>query len=280
MTIWQSGNGEAGALGGGGGLWQALDAMRIEPEGAALTFSARLARENGWSQAHAEAVFREYKRFLFLAAHSPQPVTPSQDVDQAWHLHLLYSRHYWDVLCGQILGRPLHHGPTGGGPVEGVRYRRQYEGTLDRYRSAFGGEPPPAIWPPVDLRFAARALWVDRRQYWLVPKALGGRVLLGGGAALLAACSAATAGASDGEALHFVLFLAVFLILATVAATSWAKTRNRRENEQGGGGCGGGSGCESGESRDSSVDGGGSDAGGDGGGGCGGGGCGGGCGGS
>ena len=91
-------------------LWKALAAMRIEAGGAALTFAARLARENGWSAAHAAAVVEEYRRFLYLAA-TAGPVTPSEDVDQAWHLHLSYTRHYWEVPCGAV-GRQVQVGPN------------------------------------------------------------------------------------------------------------------------------------------------------------------------
>lgn len=125
-------------------IWHALETMRIEPDGAALTFTARLARENRWSMAHADAVMREYRRFLYLAATSASAVTPSDDVDRAWHLHLAYSRHYWDELCARVLMRPLHHGPTGGGAIEDDRYLRQYVQTLVTYRAIFGEEPPAA----------------------------------------------------------------------------------------------------------------------------------------
>lgn len=98
-----------------------LEAMRIEPEGADRTFVSRLAEENGWTPAYAERVLNEYRRFLFLAVTAGHAVTPSDEVDQAWHLHLAYSRHYWGELCPQILGRPLHHGPTAGGRAEAAR---------------------------------------------------------------------------------------------------------------------------------------------------------------
>ncbi len=44
-------------------------------------------------------MFDEYRRFAFLAATAGHPVTPSDAVDQAWHLHLTYSRDYWDRFC-------------------------------------------------------------------------------------------------------------------------------------------------------------------------------------
>jgi hypothetical protein len=151
-------------------LFEKLDSMKIEPEGAALTFPKRLARENGWSLEFAERVCGEYKRFLYLAATSGHPVTPSDEVDQAWHLHLTYTRHYWDVLCAQILEKPLHHGPTEGGAVEGQRYRDQYEATLKSYAAAFGAEPPSDIWPPTAQRFGTIYRRVVAGQHWMVRK--------------------------------------------------------------------------------------------------------------
>jgi hypothetical protein len=134
-------------------LLEKLNRMRIEPEGSVATFAARLSNENGWSLDYTDRVLFEYRRFLFLAATLAHPVTPSDEVDQAWHLHLTYSRHYWEVLCGQILKRPLHHGPTQGGAKEDARYHEQYQRTLEDYRAAFGGEPPVDIWPDAKRRF-------------------------------------------------------------------------------------------------------------------------------
>lgn len=133
-------------------LWQRIAAHSIGPPDAALSFSQRLARENRWDLAYAERVVGEYRRFCYLALTAGHEVTPSDQVDQAWHLHLTYSRDYWDVFCPQVLGKPLHHGPTAGGPVEGQRYYRQYAETLRSYEAVFG--PLPAdIWPPAAERF-------------------------------------------------------------------------------------------------------------------------------
>lgn len=151
-----------------------IEALAIDPPGARLTFVDRLARDNGWSHPHATAVDREYRRFLFLAATAREPVTPSDAVDQAWHLHLAYSRSYWDDLCSGILGRPLHHGPTAGGPVEDDRYAAQYAATLDRYAATFGEHAPSSIWPPVDQRFADRFVRVA------VPAPFTPRRIMGG----------------------------------------------------------------------------------------------------
>ena len=88
------------------------------------------------------------KRFCFLAATVDHQVTPSDAIDQAWHLHLTYSRDYWERFCPAVLGRPLHHGPTAGGSAEQHRYFEQYAATLKSYEQAFGAPPPADLWLP------------------------------------------------------------------------------------------------------------------------------------
>ena len=153
-------------------LYEQLMQFEIDEPGVELTFARRLARENGWSVPYAQRVIREYKRFLYLAMQAGHVVTPSQQVDQAWHLHLTYTRSYWERLCREVLGRPLHHGPTKGGSEEQQKYRDLYQQTLASYRQCFGSEPPSDIWSEVDTRFGddLHHLAVNTKQYWIIPK--------------------------------------------------------------------------------------------------------------
>lgn len=152
-------------------LWNRLVALDLDGT-AALPFSHRLARDNGWPTAFAQRVVLEYKRFVYLAATCGHPVTPSDEVDQAWHLHLVYTRSYWDELCGQVLGFALHHGPTKGGAAEGHKFQDWYAATLRSYAAAFGSAPPADIWPPAAVRFgeAPHFRRVNLRGKWLLPK--------------------------------------------------------------------------------------------------------------
>lgn len=234
-------------------LWHALSEMRIEPEGAAVTFTEKLARERGWSRQKAEDVMGEYRRFLYLAATGQAPVSPSGSVDKAWHLHLTYSRHYWNVLCGEVLGRPLHHDPSSGGAAEDARHQDQYGATLKRYRETFGDEPPAQIWPDGALR--------SRR----VPRLA---VLAGGAASLLLAACAGANGGNEALGWFPLIFVgAIFLIIVIAFASRGTHKGKRDGGDCSGGSCGGGS-------SDTSYDSGSSDSGGSscGGGGCGGGG--------
>lgn len=145
-----------------------------------LPFTLRLAQENGWSLTYSKRVFEEYKRFCYMCMHSKIACTPSLDVDQAWHLHLTYSHDYWKRFCPELLGKPLHHGPTLGGNEEDIKFLDQYNETLEFYQLVFGVNPPIDIWPGAEIRFSKnlRLRWVDlsrvyaiekRKLYWIIP---------------------------------------------------------------------------------------------------------------
>lgn len=128
-------------------LWQMLKKFSVDEPGAELSFVGRLAEENRWPVAYAERVFGEYKRFLYLAVAAEHPASPSDAVDQAWHLHLAYTRSYWEQLCGKVLNKPLHHLPTKGGQAEDEKHSDLYRRTLESYERHFGQAAPFDIWP-------------------------------------------------------------------------------------------------------------------------------------
>jgi hypothetical protein len=154
------------------GMVDAILAFEIDDPEAPFPFTARLAREQDWTQAFAARVIEEYKHFIALAMVAGHPVTPSEEVDQAWHLHLIDTRSYWHDLCRDTLGTELHHGPTKGGKAEGGKFFDWYQNTLESYRRIFETEPPADIWPLPEERFrrAGSGVWVDRHKFWLLPK--------------------------------------------------------------------------------------------------------------
>lgn len=134
-------------------LYQKIMQFEIDSDQNALPFAKRLARENAWSDAFAEEVIIEYKRFIYLTVVCDKEVTPSDEIDQVWHLHLTYTRSYWSALCKGILGHELHHLPTKGGKQEQARFKQQYAETLEAYQQEFQTNAPEKIWPPVKARF-------------------------------------------------------------------------------------------------------------------------------
>ncbi len=158
-------------------LWERIAAHMIGGA-AAQSFTRRLARENLWSMAYAEAVVQEYRRFCYLACVSGGKITPSDAVDQAWHLHLTHSRDYWEQFCPDVLRRSLHHGPSDGTAADAARFARQYADTLALYAASFGHAAPASIWPLPDDRFQTAGVRIDANQFLLVRKsALPGRLL-------------------------------------------------------------------------------------------------------
>jgi hypothetical protein len=153
-------------------IWKKIAAFEVGAPTDPLSFCQRLARENLWSLTYAQRVFEEYKKFIFLCATGTQPMTPSDAVDQAWHLHLTYTRSYWEQLCGEVLDAPLHHAPTRGGREETDKFRCWYTRTLSAYETCFGAPPPADVWPDAHSRFAAAPYFkrLNIQDYWLLPR--------------------------------------------------------------------------------------------------------------
>lgn len=85
---------------------------------------------------------------------SPKGVTPSDAVDQAWHLHLTYTKSYWVDLCQNTLHKEIHHNPTKGGNSEAEKFDDYYTDSFKLYQDNFGTKPPADIWPDNETRFS------------------------------------------------------------------------------------------------------------------------------
>lgn len=123
-----------------------LQSFPLDELGASFPFQTRLCHENGWSERFARRAIDEYLRFVVLATLAGHRVSPSPIVDEVWHLHLLYTRSYWDELCGKVLGFPLHHEPSRGS-MDRAALAADYKRTLSSYERLLGAAPPPDIWP-------------------------------------------------------------------------------------------------------------------------------------
>jgi uncharacterized protein (TIGR04222 family) len=134
-------------------LYQRLLDYPLNDPSHAIGFLEHLKRNNGWSHHFALRAIEEYRKFVFLAMVADHQVTPSDQVDQVWHQHLLFSDAYWNDFCPRVLGRPLHHEPTRGGAEERQRFQHLYLATLASYREHFG-EPPIDLWPSLNVRFS------------------------------------------------------------------------------------------------------------------------------
>ncbi|WP_371168502.1 glycine-rich domain-containing protein [Aliiroseovarius sp. 2305UL8-7] len=121
-------------------LWKAIQAFKFDN-----AFASSLAKKNRWDSAFTERAIAEYRKFLFLSQVSETPVTPSIIIDKVWHEHMTYTREYWDVLCKDILGKPLHHEP-GRTPADTARHTEQFQKTRALYVLCFDQTPPDEFW--------------------------------------------------------------------------------------------------------------------------------------
>ncbi|HYO04803.1 MAG TPA: TIGR04222 domain-containing membrane protein [Mycobacterium sp.] len=118
-------------------------------------FVEKLAYENSWTRSFAERVLGEYRRYVYLSCTADHLVVPSDEVDMAWHQHLLDTEHYWGEFCAIVLKRPLHQRPNKGGSVGQQDHLDLYRCTLRTYERTFECQPPEDVWPPATRRFAA-----------------------------------------------------------------------------------------------------------------------------
>lgn len=219
-------------------LWQRILDYQFDKPDIQFSFTQRLARENGWSPDFARRVVEEYRKFIYLICISAEMQTPSEEVDQAWHLHMTYTRDYWQRFCRDTVGREIHHEPTEGGPVEREKFSNAYRRTLDNYERTFGSRPPDDIWPAENIRFGmASGGKLAKPEYFLIRKEHG-RLSAVGIAAISATTAVIWSGVTPGFALFgsLFIFLLMGLILGALVASSTAKAGD------GGGGCGAG-GC-------------------------------------
>lgn len=151
-------------------LRQRIEAYTLDAPDSTYPFSAKLADEQAWPADFTQRAIAEYRRFVFLAIAAGHPVSPSPIVDAVWHVHLLYTKAYWQEFCPNVLGRDLHHSPsTGSGDAD--RYRAQYLQTLASYEHWFGETPPSDIWPREETAVSASPLAVvDTRLHWIIRK--------------------------------------------------------------------------------------------------------------
>lgn len=152
-------------------LWSKIEAFQLDDFESAFTFTDRLCRENGWTYQYAVRVIHEYKKFIFLICVAEHPLTPSDQVDQVWHLHLLYTKSYWTDFCQNTLSKEIHHGPTKGGLSEKEKFNDWYSKTIALYSNIFNNQAPIDIWPTTKVRFGELNFRrVNLHRNWIIPK--------------------------------------------------------------------------------------------------------------
>ncbi len=232
--------------------------MQYAPGGPqAALFARKLQQKTGWDELFCKGAIDEYKRFIYLTSISTSPLTPSNIVDEVWHLHLNFTRCYWDGLCASVLGYRLHHDPAI--PEAQSAMNDQYLHTHHMYRKHFNEVPNPQFWPLKSRQKKPARSKTPTAFILLAPPLLAVTVM----------AADVEAGNSSGWGLLLFLIAPGFLMLRPLLRARRKKRRSKYERAHCGGGVAGSCSthCDS-EPGDSGGAG-------CGGGGCGGGGCGG-----
>lgn len=222
-------------------LWTKIQQFPLDTPGSPLPFSAKLAKENNWSADFTKLAIEEYRRFLYLCATETAVMTPSKVIDTVWHHHLTYTRNYWDGLCRDTIGKPIHHNPSDGCETDDRKYQEAYVNTQVCYSKHFGAAPPSNIWA------ASQEPTVAKSNFALLPSYKAVAILL----LLLSVAYYLKTDTPDFLiAADFGVFIVIFIIIAILCAILG-------KGGKGGGGSISGSGsCDSDSSCGSSCGGG------------------------
>jgi hypothetical protein len=129
-------------------LWDTIVGFDLDRPAGEYSFSKRLAYENCWTTSFTSQAILEYKKFMYLAATYEFMVSPSEIVDQVWHLHLIFTESYSE-FC-QLLGKQVQHIPSTHNKEDYLRFKQAKERTKEYYEKEFGTQPE-SIWGQHDL---------------------------------------------------------------------------------------------------------------------------------
>ncbi|HVX00143.1 MAG TPA: hypothetical protein VHA52_06900 [Candidatus Babeliaceae bacterium] len=71
----------------------------------------------GWEEKRTDEAIANYQLFLFFTQLFGDPVSPTKDVDEIWHSHLLHTNKYF-LDCDKMFGKYLHHMPN---PISNIQ---------------------------------------------------------------------------------------------------------------------------------------------------------------
>ena len=141
----------------------------LVPESTVYTkgMCLRLAEKTGWSEEKMKIVISEYLRYIALIMLWKQgkiaiQATPSHDIDEVWHNHMLFTREYIQ-FCEKWNGEYIHHQPSynadgsrpGGWNAHMTReenkavLQKAWAETREAYNNVFGENAPDTAWGTV-----------------------------------------------------------------------------------------------------------------------------------
>ena len=101
------------------------------------------------SKEEATELLQELGKFYVLKIiekdYDHNKLSPSEEVDELWHLHLLFPKKYYQ-FCARFARNWIDHSPDA--KYDG-NHDRRYSNTIKKYRSTFNADPPYSMWPKI-----------------------------------------------------------------------------------------------------------------------------------
>ena len=205
---------------------QAINDLDLAP----IKLKLMHASGESWSQAKADMVEAEYRRFLYLMKAFPDaPIAPGKTVDIFWHYHILDTMKY-AVDCDAAFGHFIHHYPYLGISDEaddaeqheraGSTMRALYEQVFAAADAdALAAEPSAYSYAP---GAAARALTAEPSAYSYAPGSAASALKAESSAYSYAPGSAARALKAESSAYSYAPGAAARALKAESSAYSYA----------------------------------------------------------
>lgn len=86
-------------------LWGKIEQLDLS------LISDRLIIKHKWPKDRADEAIHGYRQYLYLTQTLGKPISPTSDIDEVWHQHILHTNKY-ELDCQKIFGKFLHHFPT------------------------------------------------------------------------------------------------------------------------------------------------------------------------
>jgi len=101
----------------------------------------RVQKEKGWSPRMAEVAAKFYRNFLILCKkHEDVAFSPTQQIDEIWHAHILYTKEYHE-MSEKVFGKYLHHQPFHEEDSKENSQEENHIQLLQRFHQEEFGEP-------------------------------------------------------------------------------------------------------------------------------------------
>lgn len=108
------------------------------------SIAKKLVKQYNWRHEHVIAVIKMYKNFLFLNVKYGKKynLTPSEEIDEIWHLHILDTKNYRRD-CEMIFGKYFDHNPMSfDGDVKAnfAEMSQSFNKMVELYRKEFAND--------------------------------------------------------------------------------------------------------------------------------------------